>query len=433
MMLRMPTVLLEILRSRPLSAALATAGVLVAATSFLWVRLTGWPGYLGALGILIVLMALVLIARYDEIEGVVVPPLSLLAFVGWAGASVLWSSYQWVTLGGMAYLLAVTAIALFIAFTRDTLQIIRAFGDALRLVLGLSLGIEIFAGLVIDMPIPYLNVTARIAELGPISGILQTRNQLGTIAIIAAIGFATEWRTQSVTRTTSILSMAGAGACILLTRSPVIITTAGLVVVAAGVLYLVRRVRPERRQPWQFAILGLTTIGVVLAWVFRDTLIAVTNSGGQLDYRLGVWSRMLELVSDRVATGWGWTGRWHPDVPPFMTITTPNAQPPLSGLNAYIDVLFQLGAVGVALLAVTLALAFARSWLLAGRRRSIIYAWPALSLLALILISTAESSLLAEFGWFVFVVCSVKASQELSWRTAFSRVTAPELPHSYEG
>ncbi len=83
--------------------------------------------------------------------------------------------------------------------------------------------------------------------------------------------------------------------------------------------------------------------------------------------------------------------------------------------------LFQLGIVGLVLFVGMLGLAFVRSWLLAGRRRSIIYAWPALVLVALILISLAESSILVDFGWLTFVICCVKASQELSWRNALSQ------------
>jgi hypothetical protein len=32
-----------------------------------------------------------------------------------------------------------------------------------------------------------------------------------------------------------------------------------------------------------------------------------------------------------------------------------------------------------------------------------------------------------EFGWLTFVVCSVKAARELSWRRAFSQVP-PRVP-----
>lgn len=419
---RLPAPWVGFLRSRPLSSALVTVGILLIATSYLWIRLTGWAGYLGALTVLVLLMGLVLIARRDEIEGIVVPPISLVAYLGWATLSLVWSAYQWVTAGGLAYLYAVTAIALFIAFTRDTIQIVRSVGDALRWVLGLSLGIELFAGLVIDTAIPYLSVGGHLAELGPISGILQTRNQLGVAAIIGAVSFATELRTRSINRLTGIVSLTMAGLCILLTRSPVVILTAGVVFLAAAVLYAVRRVRPERRQRWQFVLLAVAVVGLVAAWFARASVISVTNASGQLDYRLRVWNRMVEFLGDNWLQGWGWTGRWHPDVAPYSAITTSSDHPPGSALNAYLDVLFQLGAIGSAIFVGMVGLAFVRSWLLAGRRRSIIYAWPALVLVALILVSLMESSILVEFGWLVFVICCVKASQELSWRSALSRV-----------
>jgi O-antigen ligase len=87
-------------------------------------------------------------------------------------------------------------------------------------------------------------------------------------------------------------------------------------------------------------------------------------------------------------------------------------------LNAFVDVWFQLGFIGLILFVGMVGLTFSRSWLLAGRRRSIVYAWPAAVLVALGIMSLAESSILAEFGWLCFVICCVKASKELSWRTA---------------
>jgi hypothetical protein len=85
--------------------------------------------------------------------------------------------------------------------------------------------------------------------------------------------------------------------------------------------------------------------------------------------------------------------------------------------------------VGLVIVVGFLGLTFVRSWLLASRRRSIVFAWPALVLVALILSGLAESILLVEFGWFAVVVCSVKAARELSWRNAFelarSEVTLP--------
>jgi hypothetical protein len=71
-------------------------------------------------------------------------------------------------------------------------------------------------------------------------------------------------------------------------------------------------------------------------------------------------------------------------------------------------------------------LAFTRSWLLASRRKSVVFAWPALVLVALVTTALAESSILVEFGWLTFVVCAVKASEQLSWRQAFQRLDERE-------
>ncbi|PZQ89712.1 MAG: exopolysaccharide biosynthesis protein [Leifsonia xyli] len=415
---------LGLLRSPRLSAVLATTGVGIAALSYPLTRLTGWAGYLAALIGVVTLMSVVLIARRRELDGEL-PPISLLVFVGWAAISVVWSAYQWVTVGGVAYLAVYAFIGVFIAYTRDTIQIVRSWGDVLRVVLGASLALEVFSGILIDTPIPFLGIGGRIAELGPISGVLQTRNQLGLVALVAAVSFATELRTRSVRPLVGVLSLVGAAVCIALTQSPIITGTAVVVAVAAAVLYGIRRVRADRRQAMQFVILGAALVLIVLAWIFRSSLVNVFNAQGALDYRLHLWQKIVALLPDNAIEGWGWAGRWQPDVVPFSALTVSGDRPAASALNAYLDVLFQVGIVGMVLFVGMLGLAFTRSWLLAGRRRSVIYAWPALVLVALLLVSLAESSILTEFGWLTFVVCCVTASRELSWRSA---LTAPPRP-----
>ncbi|TXK16267.1 O-antigen ligase family protein [Homoserinibacter sp. GY 40078] len=414
-----------LLRSPRFSAALATAGLGAGAFSFLLVRLMGWAGHVAILATIVALMAVVVVLRRDELD-LGVPPISLLAFLGWAGISLVWSQYQWVTFGGFAYLAAFTAIGAFIAWTRDTIQIVRMAGDVLRVAIGVSLAIEVFAGILIDTAIPFLNVQARIAELGPISGVMQTRNQLGLLALVGAVSFATELRTRSVRPIVGVLSLVGAGLAIVLTQSPIIIATAGIVAVAAAVLYGIRRVRPDRRHAAQFTILAAAVVLVGIAWLIRGPLVRVFNAEGALDYRLALWNQIVVLLPDNAVEGWGWAGPWHGDVVPFVGLTVSGDRPASSALNAYLDVLFQLGVVGMLLFIVMLGLAFTRSWLLAGRRRSVIYAWPALVLVVLLLVSLAESSMLVDFGWTTFVVCCITASRELSWRSALR--TPPPQP-----
>ncbi len=421
------------LSSPRLTAALATTGIGVGVFSFAIGRTLGQPALLAALATLIVLMALSLLARREELSGIGIPPVSLLAFLAWCAISLIWSEYQWATLGGLVSLAAFTVIAGFVALSRDTIQIVRAMGDVLRAALAVSIGLEIVSGVLLDAPIRFLAIQGRIAELGPVSGIFATRNQLGLLAIIAVITFVIELRTRSVSRWVGIGSLVLAAACIGFTRSPVIALAAVVVGIAAAVIVGVRRIAPERRQYWQFTILGLAIVAGAVAWILRSRIVELFNAGGELTYRLGLWDRVLKLIGANGLEGWGWIGSWHTDLPPFVGLQTPGGRQVVSALNVYLDIWLQVGLVGLVVFAGMVGLAFARSWLLAGRRRSVIYAWPAAVLVALITTGFAESSLLVDAGWMIFVICCMKASQELSWRTALARRPGTELPHDPTG
>ena len=425
--------LVAIFGSARLAHALATVGIALGAASFFLQRTLGWAGFLAAVVAALILMALSYLARQDEIAWRSLLPISLLGFLVWSLASLVWSSYQWATLGGLVYLLAFTLIALFIAISRDTIQIVRAFGDVLRVVLGLSLGIEVFSGILIDHALPFLGVHGNLGTLGPISGIEPSRDQLGLVAIIGAISFATEHRTRSVPRLTSVLSLVLAGICIVLTQSPVIAFAAIVVGVAAATIYGLRRVRADRRRVWQFAVLALAIIGIALIGILRAPIIRLFNATGTLDYRVDLWRQVIALIGVNPLQGWGWIGAWRTEIPPFLFLSATPARPADSALNAFLDVWLQLGIIGLILFIGMIGLAFTRSWLLAGSRRSVVYAWPAATLVALILVSLAESTILFEFGWMTFVVCCVKASQELSWRSALQAAPTLELPSSSPG
>lgn len=423
--------LVAIAGSARLAHALATVGIALGAAAFFLQRTLGWAGFLAAVVVTLVLMLLSFLARREEVSWRALLPISLVVFLGWATASLVWSWYNWATVAGLIYLFAFTLIGLFVAISRDTIQVVRAFGDVLRAVLALSLGVEIFSGILIDAPMPFLGVHGNLGTLGPISGIEPSRDQLGLVAIVGAISFATEHRTRSVPRLTSVLSLVLAGLCIVLTQSPVIAIAATVVGMAALLIYFVRRVRPENRQRWQYAILGLAVVGIVLIGVFRSPLIRLFNASGALDYRVELWRQVIGISSLNSLQGWGWVGPWRVDIFPFSSLTTSPDRPADSALNAFLDVWLQLGLIGTVIFVGMLGLAFTRSWLLAGSRRSVVFAWPAASLVALLIVSLAESSALQEFGWMTFVICCVKASQELSWRAALRASPKPAvLPRS---
>lgn len=417
---------LELLRQPRTTAALTTVGAGLVLIAFTAQQVTGWAGYLAALVLLCALLLLSLLARRDEIDwNWATLPITLLAYLAWVGLSVLWSDYQRVTLASFGYLLLVTFVGVYIGLSRDTIQIIRSFGDVLRAVLLVSLVLEVLSGIILDAPLDALNIGGELAYGGPISGLVADRNQLGLLAAIAAATFAIEWRTKAIHRRVAIPSLTLAAGTIVFTQSPVVTMVAVVLAAAAGALYGIRRLNPGRRQVAQYVVLGALAVGAVLAWVFRAPIIALFNATGELQFRLELWQRVLDFVTLHWLEGWGWMGIWNASVVPYSVLTPTAGRPHDSALNAVVDLWLQIGAVGVVIFFALVGFAFTRSWLLAGRRRSVVYTWPALVLVALVIVSVAESSILTEAGWLLFVICCVKASGELSWRRALSPIPPP--------
>ena len=262
---------------------------------------------------------------------------------------------------------------------------------------------------------------AHLAQGGPISGLVGNRNELGILAVIGGITFLIEWRTVSIQRGLALASLILASITLLLTKSPIAWGTALVAVAVLAILYGLRRAAPHRRRYLHFTVLALAIVAAIGAWGLRSLIVGFLNGGGELNYRLGLWAEMRTLLKLHTVEGWGWVGQWNTDVAPYDSFGLGAGRETLSGVNAYLDVWFQVGLIGLAIFVGLLGLAFARSWLLAARQRTVVFTWPAVVLAALITASLAESGILIEFGWMIFVICCVNASQTLSWRTALRR------------
>lgn len=412
---------LEFLGSARFTSALATTAIGAGILSWALHNMIGWAGLIAIIALLVVLAALSLWARRETLDRTALLPVSLLVFLTWAAVSIVWSQYQWATLGGLAWLAAYTVLGVYIALVRDTIQIIRMFGDVLRLVLLVSLALEVLSGILIDTPIPFLGIDAHLAQGGPISGLLGNRNELGILAVIGGITFIIEWRTRSIQRELGLGSLILASIALLLTRSPIAWGTALVAIAVLAILYGLRRAAPRRRRYLHFTALAVAVVAAISAWFLRTAIVAALNGNGELNYRLELWRELWTLLTLHPVEGWGWVGQWNTDVVPYASFGLASGRAPSSAVNAYLDVWFQLGIIGLVIFVGLLALAFARSWLLAARQRTVVFTWPAIVLATLITASLAESGILMEFGWMTFVICCVNASQTLSWRTALRK------------
>jgi hypothetical protein len=386
----------------------------------------GTPGLLGALGTIVLLCALSFVAQRHYIEWHGLLPISIMVYVAWCVISVFWSGYQQATLAGVLYQVSFAFLGIYIALVRDTIQIVRAVGDVLRVMLGVSLGLEILSGLVLDLPIPFLGIQGNIAHAGPIQGLYGTRNQLSIVALIAFVTFLIELRTRSQRRGVALGSIAMAVACILLAHSPVILLVAVIVGLATIALFVVRAVPARIRRFLQLGLGALAIVILVLGWVYRAQVINLLNARSDFFVRYDLWIQMWQLIPINEFQGWGWVGLWPANAFPFNSINLNLGTSHDNGLNAFLDVYLQVGLVGLILFAGLLGLAFGRGWLLASNKHSVVYAWVPLVLVALLSTSVFESSILIESGWLLVVVCAVKSSQGMSWRSALPQhVPAP--------
>ena len=423
--------LVRLLGSVEMARAFTTVTLLAVLGSFALGRLTSSVTLATVVAALCVIGAAILVVRRDELSLLRLAPSTLLAVLAWTLTTAVWSTGTGQSVRGWASLAGFAFLAVVIGHVRDTLQTVRALGDALRILLALSLGVEILSGLLIDMPIAFLGVNGDLAVGGPLQGLFGSRNMLGFIAVIALITFTVELRSHSLRAAVAVPSIALAGFLALFSASPTVIVLAVAVGAAALALVLVRRAAPERRSTLQWTLGGLVSAALIAMFVFRHAIIAFLDAGSDFRTRADLWNILLDYWRIRPVNGWGWFGPWATSDYPFNAINFIAHDHHRTALNAYFDMLLQTGAPGLALFLLLGGVALVRSWLVASVRRSVVYAWTPLVLVALAMESMFESFTIADAGWFLLVLCALRAGQSRSWREnidAAQTGTVPTLP-----
>lgn len=418
----------RILGSVELARAFTLAVLTTVFGSFAIERLTSTVTLATIIAALCVLGAAILWSRREELSALRLAPFSLYAFLGWALVSVVWSVdksdtvFGWFTLFGFAFL------ALAVGHVRDTLQTVRAIGDTLRGLLAVSLGVEILSGILLDVPFVSLGVQGDLALGGPIQGLFGSRNMLGFVAVLALITFVIEWRTQSVRRAIAVPSIALAAAMAVLSSSPTVIVLAAAVGIVTIALTIVRHASPARRSLVQWTLGVLVTVALAVAFIFRHQIIALLDAGSDFSIRATLWNTILDFVARKPIEGWGWFGSWARGEYPFTYINFLLDDRHQSALNAYFDVLLQVGTAGLVLFLLLGGVALVRSWLVASVRRSVVYAWTPITLVTLAVDSVFESFTIVGAGWFLLVLCALRAGQSRSWRENIDAAQTGVIP-----
>lgn len=351
-------------------------------------------------------------------------PVTLLAFVAVAAASILWSAYPGATALGLLLLVGTTYAAVLFAQVLDRDELVDALGRALRIVIASSLAFELFVSTVIRQPVapfwtsydadvPKAFYWSRevLFEGGRIQGIVGNSNLLGMLSLLAIIVIGVQWASGRRGRVSSLAWLAAAGACFALTRSSTVIVATVVVAVVLGLVLVARRLGHRGRVLLATGAGVAAVAGVAVVLALRGPLLALLGRSDDLTGRLDIWAAVIDLASQRPVLGWGWVSYWVPWVQPFTDLVEIRGVVYLQAHNAWLDVWLQLGIPGLLAFAALVVVALVRAVRHAVRSPSALALLPLLVLTAYAVQSLAESRILIEAGWMLLALFATRLSR----------------------
>ncbi|CAG7621852.1 hypothetical protein LEUCIP111803_02457 [Leucobacter soli] len=395
-------------------------------------NLVGLPTYFVLAGIVVVSSVWVfLVVRPERYRWYRIPA-PLYWFLGWAALSIIWSAYRFESVLGVFAQLATTAVAISLAFVLTWHELLRTLATALRYLIGLSLLFELWVSLFVREPLmPWwleqpegqtLKILFWSRDLlfsgGPIQGLVASSVLFGFLGLLGLIVFGIQLRATLVRPAVGWFWVGMAVLTLALTRSATVWVALVAVMLALGLALWARRLRADRRAPLYLTAGAMIAVAVALAIFARDALFGLLGKSSDMTGRAETWEKVWELVQQHPVVGWGWVSYWPTWVAPFEGLDTKAGLPVPSAHNAWLDVWFQLGIIGILVFAPLVVLTLWRVWFRAvdqprrGPGPALPYAtsalWPWLVIVALLVQSITESRILIESGWLLLVILAVK-------------------------
>ena len=363
-------------------------------------------------------------------------PWFTLAYVAWAILSIIWSQWREATALTLLLLVITTLQGLFIGSVLTWRELVRAIASALKWVMGLSLVFELWVSIFVrgpilpgfviptepvDDPIVYWS-RDNLFDDGRIQGIMGNANLLGPVALLAIIVFAIRFAADAQRR--ALLGVWIGLSAFLFYRAAsatAYVAAVAVVLVLVTVLLMRRARRPGERTRYYIAF-ALVGLGAVLAlWLFRDAIFTALGRSSDLTGRETIWQAVLDRAVQHPLIGWGYSTPWIAGDPSFDEWIIDHGQTVVQAHNMWVDVFFQLGAIGVFLIAMAFLAFVWRSWffavdrprwdLRADRPYSPLTLLPALVGAILLVQGFAESAPLLLWGWLFLVMFPFKIKQ----------------------
>ena len=356
-----------------------------------------------------------------------------IAYVIWAGASLIWSQWRSATILTWGLLVASTIIALFIASMLTWRELVRGIASALKWVMGLSLLIELWSALVVgpilpnfvevpaDIPPELYWVRGNLLDGGRLQGIVGNAHLLGITALMAIIVFAIRMAVVPKRGWLIAWTVLSAYLFVRACSATTILAAVAAAIVLVAVLLMRTATRPDERTKWYLLYTAVAIALGVVVWLLRDAVLGALGRSSDLTGRKEIWAAVLDRGVQHPVVGWGYSTPWLPWDPGFKDWIVDHDLTVFMAHNMWIDVFFQLGIIGVVLIALTYIAFIWRSWffaidrprwdLVAQRPYTALTLLPTLTAAVLVVQGMAESRPLMEWGWVLMVIFSFKIKQ----------------------
>lgn len=346
------------------------------------------------------------------------PAIVGLVVIAWL--SIGWTALPAFTAGGRWHLAGSTLVAVWLAARFSPLAITALVGSAVALTSVVSLGLV--AG-----EVPWAS-TVEGYDAGW-TGVWPHRNQAGIRAALGAVALGgviaamlplsrgpgpPRWARWATPRTAVLAgAVAGVGACLAMalgSRSatvPVVLAVVSVVAAAIGLRGLARRGGRARRLAVAGA--GLGVAGGMVALAERSMLLDLLDRRPDVTGRTDLWAALWERVVEWPVVGHGYNAFWAGTRGPSAGIWEAFNGPPHAH-NGYLDVMLELGVVGLVVMLVIVGRVVIRLGVAAWRCPTPATAAPALLLAGLLLHPWSSSPLFAGRNLFWIALAALALS-----------------------
>lgn len=385
--------------------------------------LVGWFGF-AVIAALAVIGCSFLIAKNADKSLIKRFPLPLVVLLLFMFFSATWSNYPLFSLAAFGTQLATTLVAVFFAIQFDWRQLLNIFANTIRVVLALSLVIELvaaFTGPIKPLfanfegelpPAPaYWWVQGNLFQSDRIQGIVGNANLIAFVAVLGLVIFFVEYLVSARNQQLAIVSMFAAAAFIALAKSASMLIALVIVVIAAIVAMLAEgKQKPTRHRIYRGALWS-SLFGLFLVAVYWVELTELLGKSSDASGRFYIWQKVWNLIEERWLVGWGWISHWVPGVEPFEGLIVIEEVPHFHAHNAFLDVWLQLGLIGLVIFVWLLITTFVRLWKIAVVHTNPLYLWPLFTFMVILTQALTESRLLIENGWMLLVLLALKSRE----------------------